>query len=288
MAKNKYGIVMEGGAMRGLFTLGVTDVLMENNIEFDGGIGVSAGAGFGCNYVSKQPHRAYRYIRRFCKDWRFASFRSLALTGDLYGSQFIYYDIAEELDPFDFDMFRDNPMEFYAVATDLYSGQAVYHKFTDGRGDDMLWMRGSASLPIVSKPVRTMDGRLLLDGGLTDAIPLKYFEKRGYNRNLVILTRPKTYRKPPVSKSMSTMIRWNLRHYPNAVRAIERRHNMYNSTLEYIRKKEKSGDIFIIEPPYEVGIGPVSHDRSELKRVYMMGRAEGTKRLEALKKWMAE
>lgn len=282
---NKYGIVMEGGAMRGLFTLGVTDVLMENKIEFDGGIGVSAGAGFGCNYVSKQPHRAYRYVRRYCKDWRFASFASLVATGDLYGSRFIYYDIAERLDPFDFDTFRDNPMEFYAVATDLYSGQAVYHKFYDGRGDDMRWMRGSASLPIVSKPVRTRDGRLLLDGGLTDSIPLKFFEKKGYNKNLVILTRPKTYRKSPVGKSMM-MIRLSLRNYPNAVRAIEHRHTMYNETLSYIRKREKSDDVFIIEPPYEVGIGPVCHDRSELKRVYNMGREEGKKRLEALKEWM--
>lgn len=279
----KIGLVMEGGAMRGLFTAGVMDVLLENGIEFDGGIGVSAGAAFGCNYVSKQPYRVLRYNLRYCKDWRFCSLASLLLTGDLYGAEFGYYTIPEQYDLFDYETFAKNPMEFYCVATDLRTGQAAYHKFLDCRGEDMLWMRASASLPIAARPVE-VDGRLLLDGGLTDSIPLQFFEKIGYGRNVVILTRALSYRKEPM-KNMP-LIRFALRKYPLAVQAIERRYQMYNEEIRYIRERERSGEVFVIRPFAELHIGSVCRDRSELRRVYRLGHRAAEERIEALKRWM--
>ena len=279
----KTGLVMEGGAMRGMFTAGVMDVLLENGIEFDGAIGVSAGAAFGCNYVSKQPHRVLRYNLRYCQDWRFCSLASLLLTGDLYGAEYGYHTIPEQYDLFDFDTFAKNPMEFYCVATDLETGQAAYHRFTDCRGDDMLWMQASASLPIAARPVE-VDGKKLLDGGLTDSIPLQFFEKNGYERNVLILTRAISYRKEPM-KNMP-LIRLALHKYPLAVQAIERRYLMYNDEIRYIREREKSGEAFVIRPFAELHIGSVCRDRSELRRVYNHGRRAAEERLAALKEWM--
>ena len=123
----KHGLVMEGGAMRGLFTAGVIDVMMEEGIGFDGAIGVSAGAVFGSNYKSNQPGRGIRYNLRFCQDPRYSSFRSLAKTGDLFGADFCYREIPDHLDPFDREAYESSPMDFYVVATDVHTGKPVYH-----------------------------------------------------------------------------------------------------------------------------------------------------------------
>ena len=139
------GLVMEGGAMRGMFTAGVTDVLMEAGITVDGAIGTSAGAVFGCNVKSGQIGRVIRYNTRFCADRRYASLRNLLLTGDLFGAAFCYEDIPDRLDPFDRAAFAANPMAFYAVCTDAVTGQAIYHRCHDGGREDMLWQIGRAS-----------------------------------------------------------------------------------------------------------------------------------------------
>ena len=143
----KTGLVLEGGAMRGMFTCGVIDVLMENGIRFDGAAGISAGAVFGCNYKSRQIGRPVRYNKNYCKDPRYCSDRSLIKTGDLYGADFCYRELPDVLDPFDRETFKNDPMEFYIGATDVKTGKAVYHKCTDGGEDDLLWMRASASMP---------------------------------------------------------------------------------------------------------------------------------------------
>ena len=178
--------------MRGMFTAGVTDVMMENGITFSGAIGVSAGAAFGCNYKSNQPGRAIRYNMRFSKDPRYCSFRSLLKTGDMFGADFCYREIPDKLDLYDYDEFERNPMEFYAVVTDVITGEPVYKKLNSCRGDEMKWLRASASMPLASKIVE-VDGYKLLDGGIADSVPVKYFESIGYEKNVVILTQPEGY-----------------------------------------------------------------------------------------------
>ena len=168
----KTGLVMEGGALRGLFTAGVIDVLMENGITFDGAIGVSAGATFGCNIKSGQIGRAIRYNVKLCKDRRYFSFWSLILTGNLFGKNFCYHKIPEKIDPFDNDAFEKNPMEFYLVCTDVETGKPVYKKCDRLDGGNLEWVRASASLPLVSEIVE-IDGMKLQDGGISDSIPLK-------------------------------------------------------------------------------------------------------------------
>ncbi len=281
----KTGLVMEGGAMRGLFTAGVIDVLMENHIACDGAIGTSAGAAFGINYVSRQPRRVLRYNLRFCKDPRYCSWESWLRTGDIYNVEFGYHTIPDMLDPFDYDTFAASDVDFYATATDVMTGQAVYHKFKDCRGDDMKWLRGSASMPLFAKPVEVA-GRKLLDGGLGDSIPLKYMEEHGYDRNIVILTQPKVYKKEQLS--YMPLIRIALREYPNVLHAIETRPDKYNVQVHYVNRRVKAGKAFVIQPPARLNIGPICHDRDELRRVYRLGREAATRRLGALKKWMSE
>ena len=190
----KTALLMEGGAMRGMFTCGVMDVLMENGIVFDGAAGISAGAVFGCNFKSRQIGRPIRYNKKYAGCWRYCSLRSLLQTGDLYGADFCYRVLPDTLDPFDRKAFRENPMAFWVGATDVETGKAVWHLCADGKKRDMEWLRASASMPFVSRPV-PVDGMLLLDGGIAEAVPVSCMREHGYDRNVLILTQPKGYRK---------------------------------------------------------------------------------------------
>ena len=280
----KYGLVMEGGAMRGLFTAGVTDVLMENGITFDGAVGVSAGACFGCNYKSGQNGRAIRYNLRFCRDKRYCSWESLFRTGDMFGAKFCYYTIPEKLDIFDNDTYESNPMTFYVVGTDIHTGKAVYHNCRTARGDDLEWIRASASMPLVSRIV-TIGGRDLLDGGISDSIPLRFMESTGYDRNVVILTQPRDYVKKPSRSASLIKLRYG-RKYPELARAYADRPRMYNEELRFVAASEKAGRAFIIAPPEALPIGHVEHDQDKLLTVYRIGRAAAREALPALKEFM--
>ena len=183
----KSGLIMEGGAMRGMFTCGVIDVFMEEGIDFDGAAGISAGAVFGCNFKSRQIGRPIRYNKNYCKDPRYCSMRSLLKTGDLYGVDFCYRELPDILDPFDAAAFKENPMDFYVGATNVGTGKILFHNCRDGGENDIQWMRASASMPIVSRPVQ-IGKYTLLDGGIADPIPFRFMEKKGYHRNDIILT----------------------------------------------------------------------------------------------------
>ncbi len=276
------GLIMEGGAMRGMFTAGVTDVMMENGITFDGAIGVSAGAAFGCNYKSNQPGRVIRYNTAYCKDPRYAGLRSLIKTGNLYGAEFCYVEIPQKLDLFDEEAFVNNPMEFYVVCTDIETGEVIYHRCGDSE-HELEWFRASASLPLAAKPVE-VDGKKLLDGGIADSIPLKYFESIGYNRNVLILTQPKGFVKP--KNKLVPIIRRALKEYPKVAELLANRHNNYNETTAYIEEREKSGEILVIRPPVALNIKPVCRDPEELRRVYNIGRNVGEEMLEQIKAFL--
>ena len=281
----KTGLIMEGGAMRGMFTAGVTDILMDSKISFDGAIGVSAGAVFGCNYKSGQSGRVIRYNKRFCNDRRYCSFWSLLTTGDLYGADFCYRILPEQLDPFDRKAYQQNPMEFHVVCTDMETGRPVYHQCHDGRTDDLKWMRASASIPVVSRPV-AVDGRKLLDGGISDSIPVRYFESIGYRKNVIILTQPEDYIKQPLK--ILPLLRILYPRKKALLHAIAHRYEVYNQTTEYIRQLEKEGRAFVIRPRSSLNIGSVEHDPAELERVYQEGLQVMTGRLSALKAFLAQ
>ncbi len=279
----KKGLILEGGTMRGLFSVGILDAFLENDIPFDGVIGVSAGAAFGCNYISKQKGRVLRYNTRFCKDKRYCSLRSLIKTGDLYNAEFCYHEIPEHLDVLDTQTYRNNPTEFTVVCTDVTTGTPVYQKLEKMDYTDLEWMRASASMPLASKIVQ-IDSYFLLDGGISDAIPVKYFESIGYDRNVVILTRPADYIKKKTK--FLPLFKTAFRKYPKFVDTIARRHDVYNETLEYIRQKEKQGDLIAIRPENALPIGKVEHNADKMRTVHQIGYETGLKYIEQVKTFL--
>ena len=281
----KRGLIMEGGAMRGLFTAGVIDVLMENGIEFDGAVGVSAGACFGCNFKSKQPGRVVRYNTKYCNDKRYCSFRNLVKTGDMFGADFCYRELPFELDLFDHETFEKDPMEFYVVATDVETGKAAYHKCEKGRDEDLLWFRASASMPLAARVV-DIDGKKYLDGGIADSIPLEYFENKGYDKNVVILTQPRGYVKK--KNKLMPVIKLALGKYPNFVKTAKNRHNIYNAQTAYVLKAEENGTAFVICPPEKLPVGRTEHDPERLKNVYNIGRKTAEENIKSIKKFLEE
>lgn len=281
----KKGLVLEGGALRGLFSAGVMDVLMEHGVEFDGIIGVSAGAAFGCNYKSRQPGRAIRYNTRFAKDWRYCSVRSWLKTGDLFGGEFDYHYLPENLDIFDTKAFDENPMEFYAVCTNVETGYAVYQKLMKCSYDCYEWIRASASMPVAAKIVE-INGMKLLDGGISDSIPLQYFQSIGYEKNIVITTQPEGYQK--TENRLLPLIRRTMRKYPRFIKAVEERHLMYNEQLIYLKQKEEEGKTLVIRPAGKLEIGHVSHSRKKMWETYNIGRKAAEDRLEEIFSFLAE
>ena len=266
----KTGLIMEGGAMRGMFTAGVLDVLMENGLVTDGAIGVSAGAVFGCNYKSHQIGRVIRYNTEYCNDKRYASFKNLVKTGNLYSEQFCYHEVPEKLDPFNEAAFAASPMDFFVVCTDVKTGEPIYHKCRKGDAEDVLWMEASASMPLAAKIVK-IGHYGLLDGGVADSIPVRFFESIGYKRNLIILTQPKGYIKK--KNKFLPAIRARYFRYPAFVEAVADRHERYNETLSYISMLEQAGKDYVIRPPIPLEIGAMERDPAQLRRVYETGRA---------------
>lgn len=272
----KRGLVLEGGGLRGLFSAGITDVLMEAGITFDGVVGVSSGACFGCNYKSRQPGRVLRYNLRYAHDPRYCSLWSLLTTGGIFGPRFAYYDLPQRLDLFDIDTFNRHPMEFHLVATDVDTGEAVYRRFDHFTEDMLEWILASSSMPIVSRIV-TIGGQRLLDGGITDSIPLRYFQEQGFERNLVILTQPANYWKQPLRHRR--IIRYLLRRYPVLIDAWERRHEMYNAQLRYIAEQQATGNTLVLCPEQTIPVGRISHSRLHMREAYQLGRELATAQL---------
>lgn len=281
----KTGLIMEGGAMRGMFTAGVMDVLMENGIEFDGAIGVSAGAAFGCNYKSKQIGRVIRYNTQFVQDKRYCSFRNLCKTGNIYSTEFCYGKVPLEYDPFDFNAYDRDPMDFYVVCTDIETGKAVYHKYEGWEDHGFDWIRASASMPLVSQIVE-IDDQKLLDGGIADSVPLRYFQRIGYEKNVIILTQPNGYVKG--KNKAIPLIRAKYRAYPKLIDAMEHRHTVYNQTLHYIAEQECKGTVFVIRPEAPLPVSRTETDPKKLMEAYQIGRDVAVLQIPAIKKYIIQ
>lgn len=274
-------LVLEGGGMRGIYTAGVIDVLLDNNLSFDAVMGVSAGALHGCCYVSKQNGRSIRYYKKYCNDKRFMSLYSLVTTGSLVGEQFCYHDIPDILDPFDYDTFMESPVEFYAVCTDIEKGKPIYAKLNDLR-KQMDYMLASASLPLVSKTVE-IDGRKLLDGGITDSIPVMAAKKLGYEKIVVVQTRPDGYIKSSEASSAARVI---YRKYPNLIKAIENRHIMYNKQTELVRQLAENGEIVRVLPSQKTKISRTEKDVGKINEMYLLGRHDAENKIDEISEYL--
>lgn len=275
------GLVLEGGGLRGLYTVGVLDIFMDNDIKVDGIIGVSAGALFGVNYPSKQRGRGLRYNLRFAKDPRYMSFRSLIKTGNIVGKEFAYYEVPFKLDVFDEETFEKSGVDFYAVVTNVETGKPEYIK-VDNLREQMEVFRATSSMPIVSKIVE-VDGKKYLDGGCSDSIPVKKCLEMGYDKVVVVLTRPLDYRKKDENGALNAL--W-YRKYPEFVKTLNNRPKDYNNTVEEIIELEKQGKIFVIRPSMTVPIKRIEHDPVVMQRMYDLGVEDSKKQIEALKEYL--
>ena len=281
------GLVLEGGAMRGLYTAGVLDVFMENNINVDGIIGVSAGVLFGVNYLSKQPGRVIRYNKRFLKDPRYMGFKSLVTTGNVINKDFSFYEVPFKLDIFDNDTYKASEVPFYATVSNIETGKTEYIQLHDVF-EQMELLRATSAMPYVSEIIE-YDGKKYLDGGTTDSIPFKKCKELGYNKIIVILTRPIDYRK---KKSKFNFAKFKYGKYPKFVEALNNRYKVYNKTVEEIINMEKDEnskkDIFVIRPSRTIKIKRIEKDENKIQEMYELGRSDANKILESLISWMAK
>ena len=273
--------MLEGGAMRGMYTAGVLDVLMQNNIVFDAVIGVSAGALFGINYLSNQVGRVFRYNKKYLHDKRYMGFYSLITSGNIMNKEFCFNELVYNLDKFDFVKFRNSPIDFYATVTNIDTGFAEYIKIDDVESG-MEYLRASGSMPLVSKIVE-INGKKYLDGGIADSIPAKKAYDLGYDKVVVVLTRPKNYIK---SKSFMLPYRICYRKYPKLVSAIEKRYMHYNDSINYIKNKEASKDIFVIRPTMDKKVKRLEKDLKKIESIYNLGILDTTNKLNDLRLYL--
>lgn len=283
---SKVGLVLEGGAMRGMFTAGVLDTFMDNDIKIDGIIGVSAGALFGVNYFSKQKGRVIRYSKRFCKDLRYMSMLSLLFTGNVVNKNFAFYKVTKKLDKFDNDTYVENNTGYYAVVTNVETGSPEYIKVEDCI-KDLEVLRASSALPMASRIIN-IDGKKYLDGGISDAIPIEKCFELGYDKVIVVLTRDLSYRKKSLSLKTINKVKKKFKKYPKLVDTMINRYDNYNNTIEKIIELEKEGKIFVIRPSSEININLIERNKDRLQEVYDLGVNDCNKEINKLKKYLKQ
>jgi predicted patatin/cPLA2 family phospholipase len=261
-------LVMEGGGLRGNYTAGVLDSFLEADIEFPYIIGVSAGAGFGCSFVSKQKGRNLEILKRYRNDPRYLSLRSYLKTGNLFGLDFLYNDIPLNLIPFDFKAYHQSTAKFVVVCTDCISGLPVYY---ENDPELLTVLKGSSALPFVSRMV-DFQGRLLLDGAITDPIPIKKAREAGYKQYTVILTHSAGYRKKEEPHPPARLL---YRKYPKLVKALADRVASYNRSMELIEAEEKLGNCLVIRPSGDLKVSRTEKSVEKLLRLYENGLEDG-------------
>ncbi|HDL5699046.1 TPA: patatin family protein [Mannheimia haemolytica] len=279
----KIGLVLEGGGLRGIFTAGVLDVFLDENIHIDGAIGVSAGALFGVNLPSKQKGRALRYNKKYAKDKRYMGLHSLLTTGNIVNRDFAYYELPSKLDPFDQQAFEDSGMDFWVTVTNVETGEPEYIKIHNVF-EQMEAFRATSSMPIVSKIVE-IEGKKYLDGGVSDSIPVQKFIEMGYDKIIVVLTRPLEYRKKP---SSMWLFKRFYKKYPKLVQRWENRYAEYNQAVEQIIQLNEKQQIFVIRPSRTVKISRLETDVNKIQAMYDLGVEDAKNALAGLRAYLAK
>lgn len=279
----KIGLVLEGGGMRGLYTSGVIDVMLDHGFEPDVVCGTSAGVTFGVNLLSKQRGRVLRYNKRFVGDRRYISLHSWLTTGNIINKDFAYGLLPRELDPFDEETFEKSKAEFYATITNMRTGQAEYVRITD-TWKQMDVIRASASLPIICQPVE-WQGEKYLDGGLADNIPLDKCLELGCDKVIIVLTRPIDYVR---NDHIAPLCRLAFPRYKALLRTIEQRNDQYNARIQQIRKLEQEGKLFIIRPSEDRPVGRLEKDPEKLKALHALGVQDAQKQWRGLEEYIGK
>lgn len=269
---HKIGLVLEGGGMRGLYTAGVLDFFLEQNLHFDYIVGVSAGACNATSYISRQKGRNKVVNTAFINDWRYLSFKSLLINGSLFGIDFLFDEIPNRLVPFDFETFYRSPVNFKIGTTDCKTGRPVYFEKKD-LDRKCTVLRASSSLPLIS-PIVHYRGYDLLDGGISDPIPICRAVADGCQKNVVVLTRNQGYQKEPVSFIEQMMLKIKYRNYPAFIKTIFKRHEIYNETLKFIDLLEQQGQAVVIRPSSRLEVDRFEKNVEKLLELYSQGYAD--------------
>lgn len=262
------GLILEGGGMKGIYTAGVLDFFMDQEIMFSDCYGVSAGACHLCNFLSGQRGRSYRIsvnyldMKQYCGAW------SLLTTGDIFGVDMSYNLIPNYLDPYDYEAFKKYEGKAWAVVTDIKTGKPAYLPLKDIR-EDITAVRASSSLPLVSRNVE-IDGELYLDGGISDPIPVRKSVRDGNKKNVVIMTKEEGFVRQPVGAELA-LIKARYLRYPKVCELMRERHLSYNATVQYIEEKQKAGELFVIRPKVKSGVGRIEKDKEKMTALYEEG-----------------
>ncbi|MDD7425276.1 MAG: patatin-like phospholipase family protein [[Actinobacillus] rossii] len=278
----KTGLVLEGGAMRGLFTAGVLDVFLDEQIQVNGMVTVSAGALFGVNFPSQQRGRVLHYNLKYLNDKRYMGLHSLLTTGNVVNRDFAFYELPFTLDPFDQTTFSQSNIDFWVTLTNVETGEPEYIKITDAFAQ-METLRATSAMPMVSKMVE-VDGKRYLDGGVADSIPLQKTFALGYNKIIVVLTQPLDYRKKPSSMMLFNLI---YRKFPKLCQRWANRYLEYNQAVERVIELEKQGKIFVIRPSVDLQISRLEKDPAKVQAMYDLGMSDAKKQMQALKDYLA-
>lgn len=277
----KVGLVLEGGAMRGMYTAGVLDIFLDKQIQVDGIVGVSAGALFGVNYLSKQRGRVIRYNKRFNGDKNYFGLRPFLHEGNIINTKYAFHDVPYILDPFDDETYQNSGIPFYAVVTNIKNGQPEYILIKSAF-EQMDTLRASGAMPFVSKPVKIGEEEYL-DGGISDSIPFEWLSGQGYDKLIVILTRQMGYRKKPMSKPL---IQLGYHKYPKLASKLMHRHQVYNQAIEKLSEREQQGKAFVIRPSKPIEIARMEKNPEKLQSVYDMGVQDAVDCLEDLRTYI--
>ena len=277
----KIGLVLEGGGMRGLYTAGVIDVMLDHGFEPDVVCGTSAGVTFGVNLLSKQRGRVLRYNKRFVGDRRYISLHSWITTGNMINKDFAYGLLPRELDPFDDETFMASKAAFYATITNMQTGQAEYVRL-HSTWEQMDVIRASASLPVISRSVE-WNGQKYLDGGLADNIPLDKCLELGCDKVIIVLTRPLGYVR---KENLTAITRLCYPHYRNLHRTVERRNENYNRRIKQIEELEREGKVCVLRPSKPIKISRLEKNPARLEQVYNLGLKDATTQWQAVQKYL--
>ncbi|BCB04369.1 patatin-like phospholipase family protein [Bacillus sp. KH172YL63] len=276
------GLVLEGGGMRGIYTAGALEYFLEKGVEFPYVIGVSAGACNAASYLSKQHGRNKKVNVDFIRDPKYLSWRNYWKTGELFGMDYVFDEIPNKLVPYDYQAFHTNSTEFVVGVTDCETGQPVYYARSDYGEDLLTIIRASSSLPFVA-PVVEFASRHLLDGGISDPIPVGKAEQDGYGKNVVILTRNRGYYKKP--SKFSFLLNRKYPQFPELQKTMMNRYIKYNQTIDELEEKERNGDVIIIQPQTPLKVGRIERNPQKLDELYWQGYRDAEAKMNEILNW---
>lgn len=278
MFSMKIGLVLEGGGMRGIYTIGVLDCLMDEKFRADYVIGVSAGACNGLSYVSGQKGRAFRTNTEYISDSRYLSVKNYIKTKSLFGMDFLFEEIPNKLIPFDYEALNHSSCEFTVGVTDVITGRSKYFDKSHIESKNIV-LRASSSLPVFA-PIVEYQGGKYLDGGVADSIPVKKALEDGCDKVIVVLTRERGFIKKP--EKFRSVYKKMYRNYPKLVEALDNRHLQYNESLALLDQLEKDGKAIIIAPDAPLPVGRFEKDSDKLKAVWKIGYDDVKKQMKQI------